>query len=245
MRNGWNNPPRPPSVENRFKPRNQPYENKRQFANSQLEEPPRNELPFRNVPGISFNKDKRSAPEIRKTRNEREEPAYRHVSALDDDSRIEKVVEKILNQPITVDTADLLGLLPQLKKELVKIMAKKRVVKEVQLEEDVLEQDMLEDVHDNSLTTQNSLDIDTLPAVGVEVLNVAMGSLPAGTRILGDPVMQYLDSLTPGQVPKKIFVAKESQSLRTIYPLINGVDHVESILDGGSQIVSMSEEIVM
>ena len=38
-------------------------------------------------------------------------------------------------------------------------------------------------------------------------------------------------------------MAAESQALRSVYPLINGVGQVESLLDPGSQIVSMSKEV--
>jgi hypothetical protein len=42
-----------------------------------------------------------------------------------------------------------------------------------------------------------------------------------------------------------IFVAKESDSLRTIHPTINGTGSKECLLDGGSQIVSMDKEVAM
>lgn len=197
----------------------------------------RRDLPFRGVPSINFNKDKGglSAKEKEKRGNhsgDKNEPAYRHISSLDDENRVGTLTDKILTQPITIETSDLLGLSPQLRKELTKALAKKRVASRDEAEEpELVDQDMID-----------TIDIDTFPPVGVEVLKFAIGPTPAGARILGDPVMQYLGSLPEGEEPKKIFVAKESQSLRTIFPLINGIDHVESVLDGGSQIVSMSEE---
>jgi len=54
--------------------------------------------------------------------------------------------------------------------------------------------------------------------------------------------VQYLESLKYGETPKKIVVAQESQTLRAVYPLINGIKEVKSLLDGGSQIVSMAQE---
>ena len=41
----------------------------------------------------------------------------------------------------------------------------------------------------------------------------------------------------------KIVVAKESQSLRAIYPTINGVAEYKCVVDGGSQIVSMALKV--
>ncbi|KIK63456.1 hypothetical protein GYMLUDRAFT_163222 [Collybiopsis luxurians FD-317 M1] len=70
--------------------------------------------------------------------------------------------------------------------------------------------------------------------------------LPKGAIIVGDPVLQYYESLAPGEEPKQIFVAKASESLRCVYPLVNGSIKVESLYDTGSQIiVSISEEKAM
>jgi hypothetical protein len=64
-----------------------------------------------------------------------------------------------------------------------------------------------------------------------------------GSVVVSDPVMQYLSALAPGEKPKTVIVAAESQALRCVYPLINGVGEVESLLDPGSQIVSMSKTV--
>ena len=64
-----------------------------------------------------------------------------------------------------------------------------------------------------------------------------------GSVILHNPVTQYLNALKPGEKPKTVVVAAESHALRTVYPLINGVGEVESLLDPGSQIVYMSREV--
>ena len=59
--------------------------------------------------------------------------------------------------------------------------------------------------------------------------------------VVGDPVLQYLESLSPGEEPKQIFVGNSSEALRCIYPLVNGCAKIESLKDTGSQIVSISE----
>jgi len=61
--------------------------------------------------------------------------------------------------------------------------------------------------------------------------------------VFNDPVAQYLQELGPSEKPKKIFVAKESHALWTVFPLINKMGWIESLLDGGSQIVAMDVEI--
>ena len=64
-----------------------------------------------------------------------------------------------------------------------------------------------------------------------------------GDVVIGDPVSQYLATLGPGEKPKLVVVAKESQGLRAVYPLINRVGEVESLLDSGSQIISMARNV--
>ena len=61
--------------------------------------------------------------------------------------------------------------------------------------------------------------------------------------VIGDPVSQYLATLQLGEKPKLVVMAKESQGLRAIYPLINKVGEVESLLDSGSQIISMAKKV--
>lgn len=87
----------------------------------------------------------------------------------------------------------------------------------------------------------------------VTVLQQAEGLVPKGALVVGDPVLQYLASLPAGQAPRQIFVSAkdllrvggESELLRVLYPLINGTAEEESICDGGSQIVSMSQATAM
>ena len=50
-------------------------------------------------------------------------------------------------------------------------------------------------------------------------------------------------TLGPGRKPKLVVVAKESQGLRAVYPLINRVGEVELLLDSGSQIILMARNV--
>src|SRR6202453_3600311 len=61
--------------------------------------------------------------------------------------------------------------------------------------------------------------------------------------IILDKYDTYLKSLRPGEKPKVMVVAKESLALRSINLLIDNKDEIESIIDPGSQIVAMSEEV--
>jgi hypothetical protein len=79
--------------------------------------------------------------------------------------------------------------------------------------------------------------------VTCEVLEEDREGMRKGDVIISNPVLQYLATFKPGEEPKIAIVARESQGLRAIYPSINGVGEVESLLDSGSQIISMAKSI--
>ena len=58
-----------------------------------------------------------------------------------------------------------------------------------------------------------------------------------------DPIEMYISSLEPGEEAQKIVVAKESHSLRSIYALVDNKEQIECVIDPGSQVISMSEEV--
>jgi hypothetical protein len=68
---------------------------------------------------------------------------------------------------------------------------------------------------------------------------------PPGSLIVPDPYETYLKSLPDGAVPERLIIAKESSALQSIFPLIDHQQHIESILDPGSQIIAMSENVCM
>ncbi|TFK60027.1 hypothetical protein BDN72DRAFT_730029, partial [Pluteus cervinus] len=68
--------------------------------------------------------------------------------------------------------------------------------------------------------------------------------VPDGYLVAGDPVQQFLMTYEGTKKPT-IIAAAEAQTLRTVYPIINRRKQVESLLDAGSQIVSMSREVAV
>jgi hypothetical protein len=85
--------------------------------------------------------------------------------------------------------------------------------------------------------------ISKLPEATHEILEEDQERMHEGDVIIGDPVSQYLAVLKPGKKSRIVIVARELQGLRAIYPLINRVGEVESLLDSGSQIISMAETV--
>lgn len=90
---------------------------------------------------------------------------------------------------------------------------------------------------------QGYLNIDELPRTQFFVSDGSEG-IPKGSFVQSDPVFQYIQTqLKDGIAPRPLVVARESQPLRATYPLINGCEIEESLLDGGSSICSVSAEV--
>ena len=98
------------------------------------------------------------------------------------------------------------------------------------------EQDFV-DKHDDSI------DAASLLEATYKISTEDKEGVPKGSLIVNDLVLQYFSTMLPGEKPKTVIMVSESQSLRSVYPLINSVGEVEALLDGGSQIVSMSRAV--
>ena len=68
---------------------------------------------------------------------------------------------------------------------------------------------------------------------------------PHGALIVPDPYETYLKSLPSGAMPELLVVAKELSALRSIFLLVDNQQHIEGILDPGSQIIAMAEEVCL
>jgi hypothetical protein len=64
-----------------------------------------------------------------------------------------------------------------------------------------------------------------------------------GSIIVPDPYETYISSLEPGQIMQPFIIAKESHGIRSIYMNINGKRNIESVVDPGSSIIAMSEDV--
>ena len=68
---------------------------------------------------------------------------------------------------------------------------------------------------------------------------------PPGTFIVPDPYKTYFKLLPSSMVPELLIVAKESSALWSIFLLVDNQQHIEEILDPGSQIIAMAEEVCL
>jgi hypothetical protein len=180
------------------------------------------------------------------------EPGFKNRAPLQADERARDLVQDALKNTICITTEDLLNVSEPMRQELKKLLMKKRQEKK---SVSFAEVDSVEDTFEAAETNNESLSgpnyevlMDTiyaeqLPGATYEVLAEDTNGMSKGSVVVSDPVMQYLNALAPGEKPKAVVVAAESYALRTVYPLINGIGEVESLLDPGSQIVSMSREV--
>lgn len=221
------------------------------------------ELPFEQTPAVAYvplGHSKRPQwgpiPNI-----ETRVPAYKNRAPIEDESLHLEVILKMLGTPVTITAEDLLGVSKPLREELKKIISRKRMPvvakakeKSVSLQSEQSEQHKEEEdalaywetfFENQELVMSDGMDINDLPMATFSVTTSAKGEVPAGSVVLDDPVLQYYDSLEPGETPQTIYVARESQGLRTIYPVINKSLEEEAVLDGGSQIVSMSKAVAL
>ena len=152
---------------------------------------------------------------------------YRNKAPLQDNEKGIILIKEALKNPINVTIEDFLHISEVARQGLKKWLTKKRV--------ENVTISLLEE------STDNVIHAEDLPWEPYEVLGQERSEVPAGSLVIGDPVVQYLRSLKQGEKPKKIVVAQESQGLRAVYLIINDIKEFKSLLDGGSQIVSMAK----
>jgi hypothetical protein len=165
------------------------------------------------------------------------EPGFKNRAPLQLDERAKDLVQDALKNTICITTEDLLNVSEPMRQELKKLLMKKRLEKKsVVFAAEV-------DSKDDTSGATEMISAERLPGATYEILAADTNGMSKGSVVVSDPVMQYLNALAPGEKPKTVVVAAESHALRTVYPLINGVGEVESLLDPGSQIVSMSRAV--
>lgn len=203
------------------------------------------ELPYKDVPSVPNvpRKSKHSEAIESKEVPNKVDTGYKNRSPLQADERAREILRDALKQPICLTGEDLMNVSEPLRQEMKRLVTKKRVEQKIPAfsntaTETTDQWPIIEIPEEVSI-----LMVEKLPLAGCEVLTEEREGLEKGAVVIGDPVMQYLATLTPGNNRKERIVAKESCGLKAVYPLINNVGEVESLLDSGSQIVSMAKDV--
>ena len=178
--------------------------------------------------------------------SEKHVPAYKTRAPVED-LELDDLLDRILKADVTVKLGTLLKSVKGTRETLRKLLTSKRVPIEPKMVATI------ESMNDNALKYWETyaqtndlvdlLDVKDLSAASYTILREATQDLPKGSIVVSDPVVQYLNTLPVNDSPKPVFIAQESCALRTVFPLINDKTHEESVLDQGSQIVSISKAI--
>ena len=204
-------------------------------------------LPYRHVIPLDHRSKDDRLEKINGSKSD--DRAYRVIAPVQKPGVARGLVDKVLGTTVNIGIEELVGVAPEVREKLRKDLTKaRRPVKTVALNvEPALpfenDDEVLQIEHD-------ALRLEDLPIVNtMMVTTTSEDGIPEGAILLQDPVLQYHESLEPNEIPRQvyvetreIFVARDSASLRVLYSRINKQCSVESVLDSGSQIVSMSLE---
>ena len=170
------------------------------------------------------------------------EPAYRTLPPVYDGKVAAEVYDRAMATPVTLTQRELLSLSPEVRSQMREATSAKRAPPK----------EAAADVH--TLATDSMVaaaidDLDSEPTALGGTTATFVNSIrqptipPPGALVIEDAYDVYLKSLPQGTTPDVLMVAKESSALRSIRPLIDHQQHVEAIIDPGSQIIAMAEEI--
>ena len=184
------------------------------------------------------------AEEIRKAIRSRPEK-----EVLSDDSwkvvrekSVDEVTDKILRQSVEISAEQAVQASPELRKALLRKLRNRRiprrdakaffaeVEKPPNLDEEI-----------------RFIDIDDVEVAEIfEILEESRGNLEAGSVVHKDAVEQFISDLPPEDRQKIVIVARVTDTLRCIFPEINGSkEEVETVTDGGSQIVAIDTVVAV
>jgi hypothetical protein len=159
------------------------------------------------------------------------ESAYRSRAPVEVGLDIESIVDKVLDLEINIPLRSLAGVSGTIQKEI-----RRQVTKTRQVSDDKKK------VHWANAETQNLTNVDSLPMSEYMIMEEVSDDIPEGHLVASDPVLQYILENQDAE-PRKLIVARPSESLRAIFITINGVGQEECLLDDGSMIVSMSKVV--
>jgi len=194
-------------------------------AGEQPEQPPLH--PFRNVKEAAYvpPHDKNFGSPATKPAKDRE-PAYRAQAPIQDSRLAEDVLNRAMSSKcITISLQELLAISPDARNKVREAVTPKRTVS------------------NNAQPDRHVHFVDTGVLETIDIENVAESLDQDNGFIIPDPYEIYLNTLAPDEVPKRIVVARESHALRSVNLKVGKTSLVEAILDGGCQVVAMSEAV--
>lgn len=207
------------------------------------------ELPYRHVPPLRTVVEVPAMP----VREMKDKPVknYRNMAPVEARVNVDDVLNRVLSGGASVSHEELLALSPQYRNACRDMIKPRRIpIEELTKKNNLVETTIEDDSDDRNVSESKSTSVE-LVSVNLDMLAepekvVRTVQERDGTELqtwtVQDPILQYLESLPENERERQVFVGRESESLRVIPALVNGVREEEALLDGGSQIISISQE---
>lgn len=155
------------------------------------------------------------------------EPAYKTVVPIIQPKLAEEIFQRSMkSQFVTLTPEELLSIAPDVRTKYREAVTPKRVSTE-------------------PVTSAHIVEIADDEVISINQLSCSGATLEPGATIVPDPYETYLKHVPHGEYPAEFTVARDSNAIRSIIALIDNKEQIECIVDPGSQIVAMSEEICL
>ena len=180
---------------------------------------------------------------------EKRRPAYKLKAPIEDEQQADTILKHLEDQKIEITQGQLLGIstVGFRRKFVERLLPRKAplepgTMRVLQYDDYDEEEREIDEAIDQLEEDEEFMHMDELPVATFLMCQDELSGLKQGTIIMEDPYEQYVSTLQPGEKPKGLIVARESHHLKAVFPLINGKGHAETLLDSGSQIVSMAQD---
>ncbi|EED82441.1 predicted protein [Postia placenta Mad-698-R] len=155
------------------------------------------------------------------------EPAYKTIVPVIQPKLAEEIFQRSMkSQFVTLTPEELLSIAPDVRTKYRDAVTPKRVSTE-------------------PVASAHIVEIGADEVMTVNQLSCSGATLEPGATIVPDPYETYLKHIPHGEHPAEFTVARDSNAIRSIIALIDNKEQIECIVDPGSQIVAMSEEVCL
>jgi len=167
---------------------------------------------------------------------------------IEEGVKAEEILDRMLKGEMKVTPKELWAVVPKLRAAFKEILTSKHLNKDESREDK--EQEKEESQPQKKVVSVNSLES---PEKRQEVIEIKDGEA-VEVWAVADPVLQFLEKLSPEEHSCQIFVigeegekeekvAPDMAHLKVVPAVINGIGKEEVLLDSGSQIVSMTKKV--
>ncbi|EED82851.1 predicted protein [Postia placenta Mad-698-R] len=155
------------------------------------------------------------------------EPAYKTIVPVIQPKLAEEIFQRSMkSQFVTLTPEELLSIAPDVRNKYRDAVTPKRVSME-------------------PVVSAHIVEIGADEVTAVNQLSCSGATLEPGATIVPDPYETYLKHIPYGEHPAEFTVARDSNTIRSIIVLVDNKEQIECIVDPGSQIVAMSEEVCL